>query len=271
MSRPVYPICPYCGRDHVGSPCPTANSRPALSGTVSPYMLGTTASPAPSGPYQYQDTGGATPVQWTTDDGVDWELLCSQLRVVGNQRDEALARIAALEADIEQRAKEAAEFQDRNAKLADAVALGIKTAAALEAENATLRGAMAADDERLRKAAERVFGPMPEVWPRDLARNTAERFADEIENLRSELGYLKGSYKGIKEEHLEPAEARIAVLEEALKRAAFHGIGEVGSFWMYESREARRLAHWAANGMKWPLPPIEDQRVLEAIAERGGL
>jgi hypothetical protein len=56
----------------------------------------------------------------------------------------------------------------------------------LRAENETLRGAMAADDERLKAAAERVWGD--HIWGCD----TPEKLADLVLHLRAEIEALRG-------------------------------------------------------------------------------
>jgi len=63
-------------------------------------------------------------------------------------------------------------------------------------------------------------------------------------------------------------ESRIATLEEALKRAALHGMATSGPELMFDSCESMRLAHWIASGMVGPLPEIQSPFVLDAI-ERG--
>lgn len=65
--------------------------------------------------------------------------------------------------------------------------------------------------------------------------------------------------------------ARIALLEEALKRAALHGFAHPKERWIWAPREAIALLDWVEGGMVGPLPEIKDPIVLDAIAERGGL
>lgn len=116
-----------------------------------------------------------------------------------------------------------------------------KLIAKLRAENATLRGAMRASDERLRVAGERV-GLYFDC-------DNPDHMADEIEALK----------------------ARIATLEEALRRAALHGLAHPKEHGLWSAREAIALLNWVEGGMVGPLPEIKDPVVLEAIAERGGL